>query len=37
MWHNLVWIGGIWLVALVLAWLICHWRGYDAATAVWAA
>ena len=31
MWHNLVWIGGIWLVALVFAWLICHWRGYNAA------
>jgi hypothetical protein len=31
MWHNLVWIGGIWLVALVIAWLICHWRGYNAA------
>jgi hypothetical protein len=31
MWHNLVWIGGIWLIALVFAWLICHWRGYNAA------
>ena len=31
MWHNLVWIGGIWLVALVFAWLICHWLGYNAA------
>jgi hypothetical protein len=26
-----VWIGGIWLVALVLTWLICHWRGYNVA------
>ena len=34
MWHNLVWIGGIWLIALVVAWLICHWRGYK--TAAWA-
>jgi hypothetical protein len=33
MWHNIVWIGGIWLVAIVFAWLICHWRGYSAA--VW--
>jgi hypothetical protein len=24
MWHNVVWIGGIWLVALVFVWLICH-------------
>jgi hypothetical protein len=31
MWHNIVWIGGIWLVAIVFAWLICHWRGYNAA------
>jgi hypothetical protein len=34
MWHNLLWIGGIWLVALVFAWLICHWRGYK--TTAWA-
>jgi hypothetical protein len=34
MWHNLLWIGGIWLVALVFAWLICHWRGYK--MAAWA-
>jgi hypothetical protein len=26
--------GGIWLVALVFAWLICHWRGYT--LAAWA-
>ena len=32
MWHNFIWIGGIWLVALVLSWLICRWRGYNAAT-----
>ena len=32
MWHNLIWIGGIWLVAIVLSWLICRWRGYNAAT-----
>jgi hypothetical protein len=32
MWHNIVWIGGIWLVAIVLAWLICRWRGYSVAT-----
>jgi hypothetical protein len=31
MWHNLVWIGGIWLVTLVFAWVICHWRGYNVA------
>jgi hypothetical protein len=31
MWHDLVWIGGIWLVTLVFAWLICYWRGYNAA------
>ena len=30
MWHNLVWIGGIWLVAIVFAWLICRCRGYSA-------
>ena len=32
--HNLVWIGGIWVVALVFVWLICHWRGYN--VAAWA-
>jgi hypothetical protein len=31
MWHNLVWTGGIWLVGIVFAWLICRWRGYSAA------
>jgi hypothetical protein len=31
MWHNLVRIGGIWLVAVVFAWLICRWRGHNAA------
>ena len=29
MWHNLVWIGGIWLIATASAWLICTWRGYS--------
>lgn len=31
MWHNFIWISGIWLVAIVLSWVICHWRGYNAA------
>jgi hypothetical protein len=30
MWHNLLWIGGIWLIAVVVAWLICRFRGYNA-------
>ena len=34
MWHNFMWIGGIWLVAIVLSWLICRWRGYN--VAAWA-
>ena len=34
MWHNFVWIGGIWLIAVAIAWLYCHWRGYSAA--IWA-
>ena len=32
MWHNFIWIGGIWLLAIVLSWLICRWRGYNAGT-----
>jgi hypothetical protein len=31
MWHSLVWIGGIWLVATIIAWLACRWRGYNVA------
>lgn len=34
MWHNLVWIGGLWLIATAIAWLICTWRGYS--FAAWA-
>ena len=29
--HNLIWIGGIWLAATTIAWLICRWRGYSIA------
>ncbi len=36
MWHNIVWIGGIWLVALAFVWLICHWRGYNTAACAFA-
>ena len=35
MWHNLTLIGGVWIVAVLAAWLLCRWRGYSAAT--WAA
>ena len=31
MWHNLVWIGGIGLVAIIIAWIVCRWRGYSVA------
>jgi len=31
MWHNVVWIGGIWLAATIVAWVVCRWRGYSAA------
>ena len=31
MWHNVVWIGGIWVVGSIIAWLICRWRGYSVA------
>jgi hypothetical protein len=31
MWHNIVWIGGIGLVATIIAWLVCRWRGYSVA------
>jgi hypothetical protein len=31
MWHNLVWIGGIWLVATIIAWFVRRWRGYSVA------
>jgi hypothetical protein len=34
MWHSLLWIGGIWLIALVCVWLTCRWGGYK--TATWA-
>ena len=29
MWHNLLWIGGIWVGSTIIAWLICRWRGYS--------
>ena len=29
--HNVVWIGGIWVVGSIIAWLICRWRGYSVA------
>jgi hypothetical protein len=31
MWDNVVWIGGIWVVGSIIAWLICRWRGYSVA------
>ena len=34
MWHNVVWIGGIWLVAIIIGWIVCRWRGYS--VAAWA-
>ena len=29
--HNVVLIGGLWLVATVAVWLVCRWRGYAVA------
>ena len=29
--HNVVLIGGLWLVATVAVWLVCRWRGYTVA------
>ena len=29
--HNVVLIGGLWLVATAAVWLVCHWRGYTVA------
>ena len=29
--HNVVLIGGLWLVATVALWLVCRWRGYTVA------
>jgi hypothetical protein len=31
MWHNVVWIGGAWIVAAIGAWLVCRARGYTVA------
>ena len=31
MWHNIVWIGGFWLAATIIAWIVCRWRGYSIA------
>ncbi len=33
--HNAALIGGAWLVATIIAWLVCRWRGYT--VAAWAA
>ncbi len=27
MWHNVVWIGGAWIVSAIGAWLVCRARG----------
>jgi hypothetical protein len=35
MWHNVVWIGGAWIVSAIGAWLVCRARGY--AVAAWVA
>jgi hypothetical protein len=29
--HNLTLIGGAWLVATIITWLVCRWRGYTVA------
>jgi len=29
--HNVVLIGGLWLVAAIAVWLLCRWRGYTVA------
>ena len=34
MWHNVVWIGGMWVGSTIIAWPICRWRGYS--VAAWA-
>ena len=31
MWHNVVWIGGAWIVSAIGAWLVCRARGYTVA------
>jgi hypothetical protein len=31
MWHDVVWIGGAWIVAAIGAWLVCRARGYTVA------
>jgi hypothetical protein len=33
--HNITLIGGAWLLATIIIWLVCRWRGYT--VAVWAA
>ena len=31
MWHDVVWIGGAWIVAAIGAWIVCRARGYTVA------
>jgi hypothetical protein len=31
--HNVTLIGSIWLLAIIITWLVCRWRGYAAGAA----
>jgi len=33
--HNVTLIGSVWLLATIITWLVCRWRGYT--VAAWAA